>query len=449
MKVKIAAFAATLLLSLPASAGAWHTDAAERAGLTIHALQAAVPGTGFDRLKTAVDEAGTEYVRVELSPSVAAFDCRDPLGNLPTPTVDPATVTCTINWSHASVQKALAVVSAMDSIGVKVMLLPIGAPCWMRPSTDTDADPACWPEAVETGINGWPDKDGDHAYTPGERNINAVRPDLDGYLRTYYGRFLALALEHFDATYPGTVRAVEVYNEPNLMSFWGTFPNGAGYADLLQQSAAAISAEAVAEGHASSYYAVVLGGPAGIHDDVYTQLPNNGGPYQIAMTAPDFLDRVWDNLPNPANAHYNAIGLHPYPTEESCGTNGCQLYDWINQTFDGGNVVDQVQEIRTDAVAHPRNATASLWLTEIGYPTFGPDAWRNVTESQQATLIDRTLDYAVTKSWVQGLFVFGLADHTDPTAWWQGTGMLRNDPPTYSEKPAYSQLCANWLHIGC
>ena len=141
------------------------------------------------------------------------------------------------------------------------------------------------------------------------------------------------------------IRSWQVWNEPNIPSFWPTGAAAAAYTDLLKEVAASIRA-------ADPGAEIVAAG-----------LPNSShGP-----SVKTYLSAMYDAG---AAAAFDTLAIHPY-----------------SEDFYG--LMDQVHEMR--AIASDHGDDAPIWVTELGWPTDGPPGYEIVSEDEQARLVTQTL----------------------------------------------------------
>jgi polysaccharide biosynthesis protein PslG len=153
---------------------------------------------------------------------------------------------------------------------------------------------------------------------------------------------------------PLGVSAFEIWNEPNVSSFWQPRPDPEGYTTLLQRASAAIRAE-------DPGATIVTGGLAPASD-------RSDGREIRDRT---FLGRVYAAGGREA---FDAVGLHPYTWPELPG----HAADW--NTFLG------IADLRRVMVDQGDEAKR-VWGTEFGAPTI--DRGRGVSEARQRdTVID-------------------------------------------------------------
>jgi hypothetical protein len=193
--------------------------------------------------------------------------------------------------------------------------------------------------------------------------------------------------------YPG-VRAIEVWNEPNLSRFWAPRPDPQRYAQLLAAADDAVDST----GSASP---VISGG----------LIPAMG---RRSMDAPEFLWRVYNNA---GAESFDGIGTHPYPHEAPFVEN---MTGWL----------DALRSVR----AANNDSSTPLWITEVGVSTHRSTG---VTLDQQGDLLVQMYRSVLghdVRSFVVHRFQIGAEG-----AYWNGTALVSHglDP-----KPAFCELGA-------
>jgi len=193
----------------------------------------------------------------------------------------------------------------------------------------------------------------------------------------------------------------QVWNEPNLKTFWGN-PNAAEYVRLLQHAHYAIKARDPNAG-------VVLGG-----------LPDSRSGIPMVR----FLRDVY-RVPN-AKAFFDVVALHPYAQDER-GVEGALV---------------RARQTMRDA----RDEASPIWVTEIGWATGGASFshFARTTFEGQATLLRRTykLLYSRRSRYRLGAVIWhGMRDVARPSGradWWGNhTGLFRTSG---CPKPSWKAL---------
>jgi hypothetical protein len=164
---------------------------------------------------------------------------------------------------------------------------------------------------------------------------------------------------------------VEVWNEPNLQTFWGgTTPQPSVYVQLLEATydavnsvrpALRVASGGLAPGYACGFYPITSG-----PDDAVCNPPPG------FTSCPGYLHRM--NV-NGAVAVSDAIAYHPYPEKENLSGaypsrthTPREIADRIeNQTYDAASE-RCLYESSCDGVAEPQ-----IWVTETGVPVCNGD----------------------------------------------------------------------------
>ncbi len=215
-----------------------------------------------------------------------------------------------------------------------------------------------------------------------------------------YARFLTWAADH----YRGRVEAWEIWNEPNLPTFWKG--DTAQYASLLEAAYPAVKA-------GDPSVAVVLGGPA--YNDT------------------DFLSALYDLG---VQGSFDVMATHPYqgfanapPETADDGTRG---------------TLTHVAAVRELMVAHG-DGDRPIWFTEFGWsahPTApGAPNWQwGVTEAAQGDYFVRTLRWVAEHApYVTNVFWYNERAQDTGDAQLDGYGLLTHD---LEPRPAYLMVQA-------
>lgn len=203
---------------------------------------------------------------------------------------------------------------------------------------------------------------------------------------------------------------IEIWNEPNLATFWGgasdvVQPDPLRYTSLLSASYGAVKS--------ANPRLLVIGGA--LAADQVEPAPGDLRPY-------DFAEAMFQAG---AAAYMDAISLHPYP-----GSGG------VAQTL---ALIEQLRQARDEV-----GARTPLWLTEIGVTTTGPAA---VSEAQQAGELTAVCEAASREPGVEAVYVHNLIElerpHAGPDAGFGliqplGTGALRPKPALAALRQAFS-----------
>jgi polysaccharide biosynthesis protein PslG len=262
----------------------------------------------------------------------------------------------TYNWSMSDAQYA-----AMQKYTKKPIMLLYRAPVWAR-------DPArtCQWGAEEL----------------------CIYPPLPQYDNDWKA-FVQAAVTR----YPN-VRAIEVWNEPNIATFWSPAADPTRYSAILSAAHDAVRA-------AGSKAPVLTGG-------LYPANTTGGN-----VSAKEFLDGVYATAGAGA---FEGIGSHPYPHQA----------DYVAR-----------MQTRLDALRAVRDQYGDggtpLWITEVGISS---DATSGVGLDQQGSVIAQ-LYHSIEGGDVRSFVIHRLYDVGSD--YWGQYGVLNQD---LTPKPAYCQLGA-------
>lgn len=219
---------------------------------------------------------------------------------------------------------------------------------------------------------------------------------------TDYRRFLVAMVQHFSG--PLQVRHWEIWNEPNLASFW---PHDASPAKLMEL-------------HRAAYAAIKSADPtARVISAGLSPVPGEGDAQHRG--AIDFLRSMYENE---LASTSDAIGFHPYtwpypPTQPD---------SWSGFEMMRGAMQDLKTEFGDQA--------KPTWITEYGAPTGG--SANAVTEDEQRAALETAYDLCATYPWAGPLLWYSYKDRgqsVDDTESWYGA--LR---PDGSRKPVADAL---------
>jgi hypothetical protein len=244
--------------------------------------------------------------------------------------------------------------------------------------------------AVAHGMN----VDGMLAYTP-----PWARPRLANS-ETYppanpadFSRFAAAAVRHYA---PMGVHTWEIWNEPNIPSFWRPQPNVAAYAKLLKQAYVAIK-------EADPTATVITGGMAASNTT------------DSSISAVDFLSGLYTEG---AGRYFDAVGDHPYTFTSTPPSSS-----W-------SEMKDTDPSLRS-VMTSKGDGNKQIWVTEYGAPTYPGDA----TDRQQAAMITSAFQLLRSTRWAGPLFVYTYIDSSaNPTTSENFFGLVRTD---LSRKPSW------------
>lgn len=254
------------------------------------------------------------------------------------------------------------VTAAAAARGIRVLALPAYSPAWARPAgCGTDKCPPADPAD--------------------------------------FARFVAAAAQRYG---PDRVQAWELWNEPNIPSFWAPRPDTDAYAALLKVSAAAL--------RAARPEAYILS--AGL-SPAYTD--------GTSVAPVDVVKRLYALG---AMRDVDAVGIHPYSDRTLPLAPGTESW----------NTFLQMKTVHDVMTAHGDGAK-QVWGTEFGVAT-GTSS-KSTSEAQQAAIITQGYQRLADGSWpwLGTLFAYSLRDSADDVGDWQSNfGLQRSDG---SPKPAY------------
>lgn len=294
----------------------------------------------LDRDLDAMAATGARWIRIDFDWPSAQ----------PTPT--------TFHWDHID-----RVVSAARARGLEVLALPGYTPAWARPAGTTDKFPPTNPIHFAT------------------------------FVGAAAARYTNQGVTHW-----------EIWNEPNIKSFWQPSPDVAAYTRLLVAASAAIKL-------VDPTATVMTGGTS-------PALDQDGG---IAPLT--FLRGVYDNGGGGA---FDAAAHHPYHFPYAIDAPG----DW--------NAWAAVTPALRQLMVDQGDATKPIWLTEYGAPT-GTSS-QAVSEAAQAALVTRAFEELEDWPWAGPLFWYAFRDQGSNTAdRGDNFGLVRRD---FEPKPALSAFTA-------
>jgi hypothetical protein len=270
-----------------------------------------------------------------------------------------------------------AVVARAHADGVRVLLTPVFTPCWAASAAGV-ADPCADAGAAATASH---------------------RPPADPATYGHFAAFLA-------ARYGAALAGIEVWNEPNLSSFWDTPSPAASYAALLRATYAAVKAVSPAT-------TVVGGALAGADAGFLSQLYAAG-----------------------ISGFYDALSVHPY-------NDGRAPDALIDQRWAAATFLQGLESIRDTRAA--QGDDAPLWLTEFGWNTSTQrgQLWLDgVSPDEQASYLSQALtmlqDPASGIAIAQAAFIYRLRDWgTDPSDPQQNYGLESYDR---THKPSFAAV---------
>ncbi|MQA76174.1 MAG: hypothetical protein GEU88_17880 [Solirubrobacterales bacterium] len=227
--------------------------------------------------------------------------------------------------------------------------------------------------------------------------------DFVGRLADRYGPDGKLWAEHPDVE-PRPIRAWQIWNEQNSPTFYQPEPDVGAYERLL-----AASSDAIHEQDPDA--TIITGGMLGT--------PFKGE--RPAYSAWDFLRRLYE-IPG-AEDEFDGVGAHPYAAHMK-------------------KVRSQVRRIREEIARAGDDAT--IWVTEVGWASSGPDVPLNRGPEGQAEALTEAFDFLLAKrvDWrIETVTWYSWRDSAEPVcAWCQGSGLFRRR--ALEPKPSWDAFVA-------
>ncbi|HEX2923573.1 MAG TPA: hypothetical protein VHS28_06055, partial [Chloroflexota bacterium] len=238
-----------------------------------------------------------------------------------------------------------------------------------------------------------------------------------------YSNFIYALVSRYSSKNPrGRIWAVEVWNEPNLASFWGgKKPDAAAYVRLLKAAYEAAK-------KADPSVTVVSGGlgPTGTANDE-------------AIPDDTYLQQMYDAG---ARSYFDVLGAHGPGFKAPPEMSGDEVA--ANPAYGGHRVFTfrRIEDLRNIMVRNG-DADKQVWLTEFGWtsdPINPAYAWHRVTEEQKADYLVRAFQWARNNwsPWIGVMCVWNMPSPDWPETreeyWWSITN--RDGTP----RPAYTKL---------
>ncbi len=205
--------------------------------------------------------------------------------------------------------------------------------------------------------------------------------------------------------YQNRIKIWEVWNEPNIVTFFKPAPDVTAYSALLKATYNAIK-------QVQPGATVLSGGMAPAED-------TNGN-----ISGTTFLSRMYSQG---SNKYFDAFNVHPYtwpylPNDPSTASWNSAMKMWPMR----------------DTMVAGGDSAKQIWITEFGAPT--GTAPNSVSEQVQSDSIGIVLDAVLGNAWLGPAFVYSLRDAgTDTSDTEQNFGMLHRD---WTPKPAYGRVDA-------
>ncbi len=253
------------------------------------------------------------------------------------------------------------------------------------------------------------------AYTPSWARLPGCT--LDKCPPAIPDRFASFASQAVARYAPMGVHTWEIWNEPNLSTFWMPVPDPAGYVKLLRATVPAMRA-------VDPTVTLISGGLAPASTTRVTQAPV------------DFLSSFCQDG---GGRLVDAIGYHPFSFPVPPG---------YNATWNAWNQIDGTTPNVEGVLNSCGVPTPKLWLTEYGAPTGGPgmtataanfqtaSSEDHVSEALQATMATQAVQLSESSPSIAALFWYSYKDlGTDQTNREDFFGLVRAD---WTPKPAYT-----------
>jgi len=208
---------------------------------------------------------------------------------------------------------------------------------------------------------------------------------------TDFADFAGWAASHLGAL---GVRALELWNEPNLTQFWASGPDPAAFARLIKPAYAAVKA-------ARPDMTVVMGG--------------------LSDNDTDFLSKVYAAG---GGAGFDVVGMHTYPRTMPSPCSSGSRWEFCGLT----NV--------RNVMVNNGDSAKPIWVTEMGFSTYtGSGGFSLDAQAQGLTEAYKWLE---SRPWVARAYWYNFRNNywsnDRPADWDANLGLLRTD---FTPKPAY------------
>lgn len=203
----------------------------------------------------------------------------------------------------------------------------------------------------------------------------------------------------------GVVKCFEIWNEPNIETFWQPRPDPAAYTADLRAAYAAIK-------RADPSVVVISGGLA--------PALNSGTSYN----ARTFLE---DMYTDGAKGSFDGVGDHPYSYPASPD----EFESWSGWSQQS----ETSPSLRSVMVANGDSAM-KIWITEFGAPTSGSNSVGVIGQSDQLV---QAISQVKKLDWVGSFYIYTWADLPSLPPDQNGFGLLTDDG---APKPAYAAVSA-------
>jgi len=242
------------------------------------------------------------------------------------------------------------------------------------------------------------------------RTVGDTCPPADP---TMFAHFAAVTAARYA---PQGVHDWEIWNEPNVTTFWKPAPDPGAYTTLLKATATAIRAH-------DSQATIMVGGLTG-------SLTTTS-----SISAAAFLQDIYIDG---GRSSFDAVAMHPYTYPYT--PSNSRVYSWQEMAGAPINLRNIMQTYG--------DTSKKIWITEYGAPTDGPGtmltvnsnvpigANNYVSEALQAQLLTSAVQQYETYPWVGPFFWYSYQDLSTNTNTRENFfGLLRANG---TQKPAYA-----------
>jgi hypothetical protein len=322
-------------------------------------------------------------------------------GNVETPTTGagPAFGLSVPTLVNESASQQAAALSDMRSIGVRWVRVDANW-SWVQPNGPSSFD---W-SLIDQEVN---------SMTAADMHIDLIIDDTPAWARNSdapgnWGQpasasaFATFAAEVAARYEPKGVLTYEIWNEPNIQTFWTPAPNPTLYTAMLRDSYTAIKA-------AEPNVTVLSGGLAPATDDGTNIAP---------------ITFLTDMYADGAKGSFDALGYHAYSAPT--------LPDTYSPSS-GWSQMNQTSPSLRSVMTANGDGGKQIWITEVGAPSAGP---MGVGTTGQAQEVTEATQGAKSTPWIGAEFFYTYEDAaTNPDFY----GLRNADG---SPKPAWTALAA-------
>ncbi|MBL0407663.1 cellulase family glycosylhydrolase [Microvirga aerilata] len=220
-----------------------------------------------------------------------------------------------------------------------------------------------------------------------------------------FANFSAKAVARYNVN---GINSWEIWNEPNLKTFWETGPDPAVYTNVLKAAYTAIKS-------VDPTSTVIAGGLSPARATDKSKSPSRW------ISARSFLSEMYANG---AKDHFDAIGFHPY---------SAPLMPSSPAPWSGWQMMASTSPNLRSIMTANGDAGKKIWITEYGAATNEPVS--EVSEQKQARMLQEAYDLAGGYAWAGPLFWYSYRDRgTNPADKEDWFGLIS---ASNTKKPAY------------